>query len=899
MYATNHSDLELFNPQQFERDLQSSNLSELKVFQNALKHGHHILKERFNAYKNATDYVTQRAWLIDKILLEVWEQHATCLDHEKCALIAVGGYGRGELHPHSDVDLLFLLESEQSTTQDCLESFIRFLWDIHLEVGHSVRTLAQCQQEAAADISVVSNLIEARLLTGSESLFQAMQEGIAPEHLWPVQAFFSAKLEEKNRRELKYDNSAYNLEPNIKEGLGGLRDIHMIGWVAKRHFGAKTLYDLVQHAFLTEKEYQSLISGQEFLWEIRCLLHFTAGRNEERLLFDYQRTLANLYGYEDDDTGLAVEKLMKQYYRTIKQMSALNDMLLQLFQEAILYADSHNLVKPLNKRFQLRNGFIEVTHDKVFVNYPFALLEIFLLMQQNQEIKGIRAATIRLIIHYNYLIDDAFHKDLRARSLFIEIFRQSEGLTHALRRMNRYGILAAYIPAFGKIVGQMQYDLFHIYTVDQHVLVVVCNLRRLNLPQYEHEFPFCSELIQTIPKPELLYLAALFHDIGKGRGTDHSTFGELEALKFCQAHALSDNDARLVAWLVRHHLLMSTTVQRQDIYDPDVVKNFAQQVEDTIHLDYLYLLTVADIRATNPKLWNSWKNALLTELYKKTQIILHHGLGDVLNKQLHIQDLQKQAREGLTHDEHDNERITALWNDLGDDYFLHSSPQEVIRETQAILDYATDDNPLVLERLEAKGGTEFIMIYTQTCEDLFADTTYFLEQKNLTIVDAYIVPTQSKYIISGYTVLENGGEEIQPQERVEEILAGLKQVLSCKTRVPLTPIVRHIPRELKLFSVPTRVTFMQDHINSHTVLEVITTDRPGVLSRIAQAFVTCDVQIKKANIGTFGIRVEDIFFVTDYKNNGLCSADQLDCLREKLSELLDEKVPKTPLQKVI
>jgi len=899
MYATNHIDLELFNPEQFKDDLQTESLSELKVFRNALKQGHQILKERFQAYKNATDYVTQRAWLIDQILLQVWQQHSACLDHQTCALIAVGGYGRGELHPHSDVDLLFLLESDQSTTtQACLESFVRFLWDIRLEVGHSVRTLAECEQEAAADISVVSNLMEARLLTGSESLFQAMQTAISTDRVWPVQTFFAAKLEEKSRRELKYDDAVYNLEPNIKEGLGGLRDIHMIGWVAKRHFGAKTLYDLVQHAFLTENEYQRLIAGQEFLWEIRCLLHFTANRGEERLLFDYQRTLATLYGYEDDENGLGVEKLMKQYYCTIKEMSTLNDMLLQLFQEAILYADTDKTVQPLNKRFQVRNDFIEVTHDKVFVNYPFALLEIFLLMQQNQEIKGIRAATIRLIIHYKYLIDEAFHQDIRARSLFIEIFRQPKGLTHALRRMNRYGVLAAYIPAFGKIVGQMQYDLFHIYTVDQHVLVVVRNLRRLNLPEYQHEFPFCSKLIQTIPKPELLYLAGLFHDIAKGRGGNHSTLGELDALTFCKDHALSDNDARLVAWLVRHHLLMSTTVQRQDIYDPDVIKTFAQQLEDTTHLDYLYLLTVADIRATNPKLWNSWKNALLTQLYQKTQDVLHHGLGDVLNKQLHIQEIQMQARDFLTH-EPDQERITALWEDLGDDYFLHSSPQEVFRETEVILHYATDDNPVVLERFDTKGGTEFIMIYTQTCDDLFADTTYFLEQQNLSIVDAYIVPTQSKYIISGYTVLENNGEELQSAERVEEILEGLKQVLACETRLPLTPIVRHMSRELKHFSVPTRVTFTQDHINSHTILEVITTDRPGVLSRIAQAFVTCDVQIKKANIGTFGIRVEDIFFVTDYKNNGLCSADQLDCLRDKLSELLDEKVPKTPLNKLI
>ena len=891
MHITNYTDLELFNPGQFESDLKAND-SELKVFREALKRGHNILKERFHAHKNATNYVLQRAWLVDQILLQAWQRHCTCLDPETSALVAVGGYGRGELHPCSDVDILILSESAMDAiAQECFGNFVRFLWDIRLEVGHGVRTLTECEQEAAADISVATNLMEARLLTGAESLFTAMQTAVAPDRVWSHKEFFAAKTEEQIQRHLKYDDSAYSLEPNIKEGPGGLRDIQMIGWVAKRHFGATTLHDLIQHGFLTEKEYQTLSKGQEFLWEIRCQLHFVARRHEERLLFDYQRTLAQSFGYEDDEVGLGVEKLMKRYYCAIKEISTLNEMLLQLFEEAILYADMPAKVRPLNKRFQVRNDFIEVTHEKVFVNYPFALLEIFLLMQQHPEIKGIRAATIRRIIHYKSLIDNAFIKDLRARSLFFEIFRQPQGLTHALRRMNSYGVLAAYIPAFGKIVGQMQYDLFHVYTVDQHTLTVVRNLRRFTLPAFFHEFPFCSKLIQSIPKPELLYLAGLFHDIAKGRGGDHSKLGKIDALNFCKAHGLSDNDARLVAWLVHHHLLLSITVQRQDISDPDVIKAFALDIEDSVRLDYLYLLTVADIRATNPNLFNSWKEALLTELYHKTSAVLHHEKGQVLDKQLHIQEIQREARRLL--EVPDNGRVTALWEDLGDDYFLHSSSQEVARETQAILNHAAPDNPLVLERLATKGGTEFIMIYRQDRDYLFADTTYFLEQQNLTIVDAYIVPTQSEYTISGYTVLEDNGEEIHQGERVEEILQGLKQALNRDTSSPFNPITRHIPRHLKHFPVPTRVTFTQDHLNNHTIVEVITTDRPGVLSRLAQALVTCQVRVKKAKIATFGSRVEDVFFVTDYRNHALYSTEQLDCLRDKLSELLDKHKPTT------
>jgi [protein-PII] uridylyltransferase len=711
LYLSDYCNPELFDLEQFESDLRAGNLSELQIFRDALKSGHDFLQECFQENRNASNYVRQRAWLVDQILIQVWQQHCNCLDANTCALIAVGGYGRGELHPYSDVDVLILLDSPLSeTSQKCLGNFIRFLWDIRLEIGHSVRTLAECEKEAATDISIATNLIETRLLIGSESLFQAVQVAVAPDNIWSNKEFFAAKMKEQTQRHLKYDDTAYNLEPNIKEGPGGLRDIQTIGWVAKRYFGATTLHDLVEHGFLTEHEYHILTDeGQEFLFQVRCLLHFVADRHEERLLFDYQNSIAKGFGYKDDGEGLGVEKFMKQYYRTIKKISTLNDMLLQLFEEAILYAGTPAKIRPLNKRFRVNNDFIEVTHDKVFVNYPFALLEIFLLMQENPDIKGIRAATIRLIIHYNSLIDQAFRNDLRARSLFFEIFRQPQGLTHALRRMNSYGVLAAYISAFGQIVGRMQYDLFHVYTVDQHSLFVVRNLRRFTVPEFQHEFPFCSRLIQTIPKPELLYFAGLFHDIAKGRGGDHSELGEKETLDFCKAHGLSDFDARFVAWLVRHHLLMSMTVQRQDVYDPEVIKNFADIVEERMRLDYLYLLTVADIRATNPHLWNSWKEALLTTLYRKSYAVLHDENGQyLLNKQVHKKEIQEQTRRLLSVPE--DKRLIALWKDLGDDYFLYSSPKDIARETEAILNEATPDNPLVLERLETRGATEFLLI---------------------------------------------------------------------------------------------------------------------------------------------------------------------------------------------
>lgn len=874
---------QLFNIQAIENSLKIGD-SPFKVLRDALKQGNEAIKNAFSKTMNATEAVHQRTWLVDQLLKQAWQQCAIP-DPKSVAIIAVGGYGRGELHPASDIDLLILLGAPlEPATQTCIEQFITLLWDIRLQVGQSVRTLAECEQEAAQDITVITNLIEARLLIGEEALFQAMKKRIAPNRMWSSTTFFAHKIEERSRRYQKYHGTAYNLEPNIKENPGGLRDVQMVGWVAKRHFNVTTLYDLVEHGFLTEDEYNLLVEGQEFIWRIRCKLHNIAGRREDRLLFDYQRTLAVAFDYHDDEAHLGVEKFMHHYYRTVKAISSLNDMLLQLFQEVILYANAPTKIYTLNKRFQVRNGFIEVTHNKVFINNPFALLEIFLLLQQHPEIGGARASTLRLIRQYIWLIDENFRNDLRARSLFYEIIRQPRGLTRALHNMNHCGVLGAYIPAFEKVIGQMQYDLFHVYTVDQHTLFVVRNLRRFSLLQHNQEFPLCSEIMAALPKPELLYLAGLFHDIAKGRGGDHSKIGAIDASNFCQAHGLSDYDAEFVAWLVRHHLIMSITAQRRDISDSMVINTFAQQVKDTIHLDYLFLLTVADIRATNPSLWNSWKYRLLTDLYHKTQQVFQYGAETSRDREEKISETQMLALNLLIGQP--IEAIISLWQELGEDYFLLSTPQDIACETLALLDQDNIDLPLVLRRDSGHGDVEIVMLYTRDRDYLFADTTRFFEQKSLTVADAFIIPARREYTIACYTLLDDSGNGINNEVRFEGILLGLREILALDTGMPRYPINRRSRRELKHFPIPTRIT-LHHNANSYTTLEIITTDRPGVLSCIAQALALCKVRIKKAKVATFGARVEDTFFVTDHHNNPLHSADQIDCLREELSNLLE------------
>lgn len=876
----------VFDSEDFDRHLAASD-NPLKPFRDALKQGDKILNTLFYQGTPALDLVPTRAWLIDQLLVRAWTRFFEA-DAPRLALVAVGGYGRGELHPASDVDIMILLDDAViDNRRQALEGFLTFLWDIGLDVGQSVRSLTDCVQEATADITVATNLMEARLLTGSAVLFEQMRILTGPDYIWPSRTFFQVKWAEQERRHHKYHHTAYNLEPNVKEGPGGLRDLQMIGWVAKRHFGATTLHDLVEHNFLTEREYTELMDCQNFLWQVRFALHTLTGRREDRLLFDYQRQLASQFGYQDENHNLAVEQFMQHYYRTIMELSRLNEMLLQLFQEAILLTDDPSEPVPINHRFQARKGFLEVTRQNVFIRYPFALLEIFLVMEQHPELKGVRASTIRLIRDHRQLIDDNFRNDLRARSLFMEILRQPRGVTHELRRMNRYGVLAAYLPEFGRIVGRMQYDLFHTYTVDQHTLFIVRNLRRFYVPEFAHEFPLCSTLIHQIPKPELLYIAGIYHDIAKGRGGDHSELGAQDAENFCHRHGLSNFDTGLVVWLVRNHLIMSLTAQKKDTHDPQVINDFARRVGDQTHLDYIYLLTVADIRATNPNLWNSWRDALLRELYEATRVALRRGLGNPIDKEERIRATQSEARVQLLKKGIDEKRIERAWHGFNDDYFLRHSGDEVAWHTRAILKKADDGRLLVMARQDtSRGGTE-IFIYTRDQDNLFALTTSVLDQLRLNVLDARIITSPCGYTLDSYTVLEDSGEPIRDRLRIKEIVTELRRQLSRPDAQPIDPS-RRLPRVLKHFPTPTQVTFTEDEPNGRTVMELVTTDRPGLLCRIGRAFMECGIRLQNAKIATIGARAEDVFFITDRHNHPLREAQQYLALREALLKNLDE-----------
>jgi [protein-PII] uridylyltransferase len=821
------------------------------------------------------------ATFIDRLLAKAWIAHELPRD-KGLALVAVGGFGRGELHPGSDVDLLILVNKVRDHAAQ-IQSFITFLWDIGLEVGQSVRTVKDCVRESKKDITVATNLMEAHLIVGDAALFERMRQATSAEKIWPSRKFFEAKWSEQRSRHYKFHDTAYNLEPNVKEGPGGLRDIQMVGWVAKRHFGAETLHELVTHEFLTESEYESLTQGQSFLWQVRFALHILTGRREDRLLFDYQRTLAAQFGYSDDDANLAVEKFMKRYYRTIMDLSRLNEMLLELFQEAILHADAPRSITPISRRFQAVNGFIEVTNANVFKRYPFALLEIFLVVQQHEELKGVRASTIRLIRAHRQLIDEKFRHDIRSRSLFMEILKQPNRVTRELRRMHRYGVLEEYLPVFGAVVGQMQYDLFHTYTVDEHSLFVLQNIRAFASPEREQAMPRCAELFARLPKPHLLYIAGLFHDIAKGRGGDHSELGMTIAMEFCIDHGLGQYDARLVAWLVRHHLTMSLTSQRRDITDPDVIKEFAQTVGDQNHLDYLLLLTVADVRGTNPALWNDWKATLLGDLYESTARALRRGLENPIDRAELIAETQLEARRLLQDSNGISEQAATLWASLGDDYFLRSTADEIAWHTRAIVQADADELPLALVR-QGRGGTE-VFVYAPDREFLFAASTSVLGRLGLNIVDSRILTADNGMTLDSYVVFELDGEPVSGAAREREISAALRAALSDPGATRRDN--RRLPkRQLRHFQTPTQVSFSHDPGNDRTVMEVIAGDRPGLLSVIGWALADCKVRLQNAKIATFGERAEDVFFVTDAGNRPL-APESFDAVRDKVIAAID------------
>ena len=796
------------------------------------------------------------AMTIDHALWYAWFNHGlhTC----NATLLAVGGYGRAELHLQSDIDLMILLgKNLDQEAEEKLSNFLTFLWDTGLDIGHSVRTVKEAVAEARKDITVITSLLEARALCGNITLFNELQKATAPNKIWYSKKFYLAKKDELEIRHRKYGDTLYQLEPNIKEGPGGLRDIQFIEWITKRHFGIRTLGELIGKGFLLEDEYNQLRHSQEYLWKIRFALHLITERKEERLLFDYQVELARLSGHNDSNTNLAVEQYMKNYYRHITECSQLVELLQQNFEETCIPHINWRRKKHINDHFYSIGNVIHVKDKNTFRQHPAAFLELFLIMQQHKHLKKVSSATIRSIKDNLHLIDDNFRNKQEHKQIFIEILRQPNRIAREFKRMNKLGVLAAYWPAFARVVGHMQYDLYHVYTVDHHILAVLQEAR--NLGDKDRNEDYISALFHKLPKLEILYLGALFHDIAKGRKGDHASEGSQDAHDFCLSHGLSQYDASLVSWLVENHLVMSMTAQHKDINDPSVVQEFADKVENVTRLDYLYLLTVADIRGTNPTLWNDWRSTLLADLHKYTSFQLR---ASTPRKNSEIIDHLKSSALGILRKQgYTQEECNKAWEELNGDYFLRHTDNEIAWHTKLTMDSTEQNkNQVHIRELVRRGCTE-IFIHSRDRKHLFANITDTLHKLNLSVLDARIITSNNGQTYNTFHVIDQNGKAISNQAQFEKIK---QEILSALNNDELADIQssQFISSRLRHFHFKPVITIKNARHLEHTSMHIQATDHPGLLASIAHALAKLEIKVISARVSTLGEKVHDIFYIT-------------------------------------
>lgn len=851
---------------------QSHEESQSKSWRDSLKQNQALLRDNFFQDKNTRKLLKKQSKLVDDLLRQVWDQFELS---SSVSLVAVGGYGRGELFPYSDVDLLILLPNNtDAIINERIERVIGVFWDIGLAVGHSVRNLDECITEAKKDVTVQTSLLESRLIIGNPTLFANFQVQVSS--AMDIGAFFKAKLIEQEKRYARFDDTAYNLEPNIKESPGGLRDLQIVIWILRSLNLGYDWKALVQRGLISQLELSQIAKHEQHLQMLRIRLHFMAKRREDRLIFDLQNALAEDLGLTNTKRYRASEQLMRDYYKSAKAVALFNEILLNLLKELAIPESVE--IKPINARFESYNGLIRAKSNTLLQRNPSSIFEIFLLLQQHPELTGISATLLRTMQRVKKLVNRDFRHDPKNKTLFIKILKHPNGVSDSLKRMNRYGILGNYIPAFGRIIGQMQHDLFHVYTVDEHILHVLSNLERFSIKVFSHEFPLCSKLFAAFDKPHLLYLGALFHDIAKGRGGDHSKLGKSDAKRFCKQHGLSKENSELVAWMVQLHLIMSSTAQKLDLSDPQVIEGFSLLMEDERHLTALYLLTVADIRGTSPKVWNAWKAKLLETLFLSAQRLLTSDASLLLDE---ILTRKTEAQATLSHYSILERFYLPLWNTLGDQYFLRHTSQEIAWHSRLLLRHVDTNEPIVRARLSPGGDGIQVMIYTPDRDDLFAHICNFFERIGYTILEAKIHTSKNAYALDSFLVLDQSDKSVSYRDLLNYIEYELCDSLSNKASLSL-PAKGRLSRQVKHMPIKSSVKVESVPKSNNHKLEIVAGDRPGLLSTIAHAFLTHQVQIQTAKINTLGKRAEDVFLISG-KSGIKLSDNTIEALKETIT----------------
>ena len=793
---------------------------------------------------------------VDAALVALWAQSRM---PGEASMVAVGGYGRGELFPHSDVDVLLLLPGDpDEQARGAIERFISACWDTGLEIGSSVRTVPDCLAEASRDVTVQTALLEARLVTGARPLFSSMRSALA-KAMDPV-AFLRAKTLEMHQRHVKYEGTPYSLEPNCKESPGGLRDLQVVIWVARAAGLGHTWSELAAKGLITPFEARQLVKQEGALRLIRSRLHVVAGRREDRLVFDLQTAVAESFGYRASGGTRSSEVLMRHYYWAAKAVTQLNQILMLNIEERISGSEQAPM-RPINARFLDRAGMLEVAHDGLYSDNPHAILETFLVFQQTPGLTGFSARTLRGLYNARALMDSAFRHDSFNREMFMDILRQPQGLTRALRLMNQTSVLGRYLWVFRRIVGQMQHDLFHAYTVDQHILMVMRNMRRFFIPEHAHEYPFCSQLASQWDKPWVLTVAALFHDIAKGRGGDHSDLGAVEVRRFCRDHGIERADTQLIEFLVQHHLTMSRVAQKEDLTDADVVQSFARLMGTPRRLVALYLLTVADIRGTSPKVWNGWKAKLLEDLYRLTLRALG---GAQPNLDAEIEARKQEARQNLALHSALPGTEEPLWQTLEVSYFARHDAADIAWHARSLWRHVKTAVPIVRARPSAAGDGLQVLVYSPDRPDLFARICGYFDSAGFSILDARIHTTRTGFALDTFQV-------VATQAMVPDTPGGYRDLISLvETQASMAldstgplpePRSGRVSRRVRSFPVTPRVALAPDERAQRWLLTVSASDRTGLLYAIARVLARNAINLQLAKVTTLGERVEDTFLV--------------------------------------